>query len=106
MRALPTVEHEQSGVTHGRGTLSLARTEPGTASAELFVCFDESAPALDVGAAPPMDGLGFAVFGRIVDGLDVLERIHALPTVEDAPHPLMRGQLLADPVPFNVVEVS
>lgn len=107
MRAdLPTVAHEQPTAPHGRGTVSLARTAPGTASAELFICLDESAPALDPGASPPMDGLGFAVFGQVVEGLDVLEQIHALPTVEEAPHPLMRGQLLAEPVPFSVALVS
>jgi peptidyl-prolyl cis-trans isomerase A (cyclophilin A) len=101
-RDLPTVEHETSTVPHGRGTVSPARDKPGTASAELFVCLDERALQLDAGAAPPMDGFGFPVFGRVVEGLDVLERIHALPTTEDVSHPLMRRQLFAEPVPFSV----
>ena len=103
MRAgLPVVEHETSTVPHGPGTVSLARAEPGTAGAELFICLDPVAPALDPGAAAPMDGFGFAVFGQVIEGLDVLIGIHASPTTHEAPHPLMHDQWLAEPVPFTV----
>jgi peptidyl-prolyl cis-trans isomerase A (cyclophilin A) len=100
-QTLPRVPHEAGRIPHSLGTVSLGRFEPGTASSEFFVCLSESAPALDPGAPAPMDGHGFAVFGRVVDGLDVLRAIHQLPTTDDAPHPLVRGQILADPVPFE-----
>jgi peptidyl-prolyl cis-trans isomerase A (cyclophilin A) len=99
---LPTVEHEAGAAPHGLGTVSLARLTPGTASAELFICLDAAAPMLDPGAGPPMDGLGYAVFGRVASGLSVLQRIHMQPTLADAPHPLVRGQLLAKPIAFSV----
>lgn len=99
---VPTVEHEPGAARHGRGSVSLARAEPGTAGAEFFVCFDDAAPALDPGAGPPMDGHGFAVFGHIVCGLQVLEQIHRSQTGDEAPHPLMRGQMLQQPVPFEL----
>lgn len=99
---LPTVVHEAGAAPHGRGTVSLARLAPGTATAELFVCFDDEAPDLDPGAGPPMDGYGFAIFGHVTCGLEVLEQIHALPTDAAAPHPLIRGQLISRPVPFEI----
>ena len=97
---LPTVEHE-ANVEHALGTVALGRFEPGTASSEFYVCLSETAPALDPGAPPPMDGHGYAVFGRVVEGLDVLREIHARPTTDEAPHPVVRGQILAEPVPFE-----
>lgn len=48
-----------------------------------------------------MDGVGFAVFGRIVEGLEVVREIHAAPTDPDAPHPSVRGQILSEPVHFE-----
>lgn len=102
---LPVVAHETDTVAHGLGTMSLARAEPGTASAELFVCLDFVAPALDSGAAPPMDGFGFAVFGHVVQGLDVLIGVHGSPTTREAPHPLMQDQWLAEHVPFTVSSI-
>lgn len=98
---LPTVRHEAGGIPHGLGTVGLARTEPGTGSSELFVCLDERAPALDPGAGPPMDGHGHAVFGVVVEGLDVVQRIHAMPTSPESPVPLVRGQILLDPIAFQ-----
>ena len=99
---LTTVEHEPGAAPHGLGTVSLARLAPGTASAELFFCLDSAAPALDPGAGPPRDGFGYAVFGRVCTGLSVLQDIHARPTSEHAPHAVVRGQLLVEPVPFSV----
>ena len=98
--SLPTVPHE-AAVPHSLGTVGLGRSDPGTASSEFYVCLSESAPALDPGAPAPMDGHGYAVFGRVVEGLDVLRAIHARPTTDEAPHPLVRGQILAEPVPFE-----
>lgn len=99
---LATVAHEPGALPHGRGTVSLARAAPGTAAAEFFICFDRTAPSLDPGAGPPMDGEGFAVFGQVVCGLEVLEQIHGLPTTTDAPHPVMRHQMLERPVPIEL----
>lgn len=101
MSDLPCVDHEVATLPHRRGTVSLARGEPGTATGEFFVCLDEDAPALDQGAPSPMDGHGFSVFGQVVDGMDVLERIHSMPTDPEHPEGMLRGQLLLEPVTFR-----
>ncbi len=77
--ALPPIPHEttrQTGLRHLDGTVSMARAQPGTATAEFFVCIGEQ-PALDFGGGRNPDGLGFAAFGRVVEGMDVVRALHA-----------------------------
>lgn len=77
----PAIAHEttdQTGIRHLDGTISMARMEPGTASTEFFICVGDQ-PSLDFGGARNPDGQGFAAFGRVIDGMDVVRAIHALP---------------------------
>lgn len=77
--ALPPIAHEttrETGLRHRDGTVSMARAQPGTATAEFFVCIGEQ-PALDFGGGRNPDGQGFAAFGRVVEGMDVIRAIHA-----------------------------
>jgi len=77
----PPIAHEttaQTGVKHLDGTLSMARNEPGTASSEFFICIG-SQPSLDFGGNRNKDGQGFAAFGRVVDGMDVVRKIQQMP---------------------------
>ena len=79
--ALPAIEHETTdltGVLHRDGTISMARSSPGTASSEIFICIGDQ-PELDFGGKRNPDGQGFAAFGRVVDGMDVVKRIQAQP---------------------------
>ena len=71
---IPHEDTRKTGLKHCRGAVSLARAEPGTASSEFFICL-EDAPNLDFGGSRNPDGQGFAVFGQVVSGWDVLERI-------------------------------
>jgi len=76
---LPPIVHEttrQSGLRHLDGTVSMARAQPGSATAEYFVCVGDQ-PELDFGGGRNPDGLGFAAFGRVVDGMDVIRALHA-----------------------------
>jgi peptidyl-prolyl cis-trans isomerase A (cyclophilin A) len=76
---LPPIAHEttaQTGVLHIDGVISMARAVPGTASSEFFVCIGDQA-ALDFGGRRNPDGAGFAAFGRVIDGMDVVCKIHA-----------------------------
>jgi peptidyl-prolyl cis-trans isomerase A (cyclophilin A) len=76
---LPAIAHEPTNVTglrHVDGTISMARFAPGTASSGYFLCVGDQ-PALDFGGARNPDGLGFAAFGKVVEGLDVLRAIFA-----------------------------
>ena len=75
---LPIVHHEntqQTGITHKDGTISLARTDTGTASSEFFICVGNQ-PGLDFGGNNNADGQGYAAFGRVVKGLDVVHKIY------------------------------
>ena len=83
----------------------MARAAVGTATTEFFICIGDQ-PALDFGAARNSDRQGFAVFGRVVRGMDVVRAIHAAPA--DAPTDIeyVRGQILEQPVVIRRVRRS
>lgn len=74
---IPGIEHEttkQSGLTHSSGAVSLARTTAGSANTEFFICIGDQSP-LDFGRRGTEDGQGFAAFGRVFDGMDIVRKI-------------------------------
>ena len=75
-RRSPTRRRARAGLRHLDGTVSMARAQPGTATAEYFVCVGDQ-PELDFGGGRNPDGLGFAAFGRVVEGMDVIRALHA-----------------------------
>ena len=80
-QALPSIEHEttqQTGILHLDGTVSMARYGPGTATSEFFICIGDQ-PSLDYGGNRNSDGQGFAAFGRVVKGMDVVRKIQQQP---------------------------
>lgn len=84
--ALPGIPHEptnQTGILHTNGTISLARTTPGTASSEFFICLGNQ-PAYNYGGAANPDGQGFAAFGKVFKGMDVVKKIHQQPDYEES----------------------
>lgn len=85
---IPLERTRDSGLFHVDGALSMARSGPDTATHSFFVCVGDQ-PELDFGGRRNPDGQGFAVFGRVVDGMDVVRAIHALPAA---------GQSLDPPV--------
>lgn len=71
------IPHETTAVTglkHTNGALSMARNQPGTASTEFFICVGDQ-PSLDFGGMRNPDGQGFAVFGRVISGMEVVRKI-------------------------------
>jgi len=79
-RSLIPIRHEttqETGLKHVDGALSMARSAPGTAAAEFFICIGDQ-PELDFGGRRNPDGVGFAVFGRIIDGMEVVRKIQKL----------------------------
>ena len=68
---------EATGLKHLDGTLSMARSEPGSASSEFFICIGDQ-PELDFNGKRNPDGQGFAAFGRVTEGMDVVRRIQQL----------------------------
>ena len=78
---LPTILHEttdKTGIRHLNGTLSMARLEPGTASSEIFICINDQ-PELDYSGKRNPDDQGFAAFGKVISGMDVIRKIQLLP---------------------------
>jgi peptidyl-prolyl cis-trans isomerase A (cyclophilin A) len=77
---LPAViPHEttaMTGLRHSKGTISLARFAPGAVYHSFFICLRDE-PALDFAGARHPDGQGFAAFGRVTQGFDVVQRIFA-----------------------------
>ena len=69
-----------TGLVHRDGTLSMARFAPDSAQADFFVCIGDQ-PELDAGGARNPDGWGFAAFGQVICGMDVVRRIQMAPTV-------------------------
>jgi peptidyl-prolyl cis-trans isomerase A (cyclophilin A) len=84
--SLPGIPHEptnQTGILHTDGAISLARTTPGTASSEFFICIGDQ-PAYDHGGAANTDGQGFAAFGKVIKGMDIVRKIHRQPDFEES----------------------
>ncbi|HWW12602.1 MAG TPA: peptidylprolyl isomerase [Brevundimonas sp.] len=95
-RILPPVAHEptsQTGLTHTDGALSMAQNQPGTATADFFIIVG-SLTSLDAGKTTP-DDPGYAVFGHVVEGMEVVRAILAAPTSATEGEGVMRGQMLA-----------
>jgi peptidyl-prolyl cis-trans isomerase A (cyclophilin A) len=98
--SVPGVMHESTavtGLTHLDGTVSLARVAVGSATgAAFFICVGPQ-PALDAGGARNSAGQGFAAFAQVVEGMDVVRRIHGLPTSTQGDD-YVRGQVLDPPL--------
>jgi peptidyl-prolyl cis-trans isomerase A (cyclophilin A) len=77
-----------SGLKHLDGTISMARGTPGSATSSFFFCIGPQ-PELDFGGKRNPDGQGFAAFGKVISGMDVVKAIHVLPA---------EGQSLKPPV--------
>jgi peptidyl-prolyl cis-trans isomerase A (cyclophilin A) len=67
-----------TGLRHRDGTLSMARSGPNTATDAFFICMGDQ-PSLDFAGHRNLDGQGFAAFGRVTRGMDVVRRINAAP---------------------------
>lgn len=101
-KLLPPIAHEptsQTGLRHVDGTVSLARKEPGTGDSDFFICVGE-APYLDANPAGEGDNLGFAAFGQVIKGMEIVHKILNLPTPGKATNPVMEGQMLDPVVPI------
>jgi peptidyl-prolyl cis-trans isomerase A (cyclophilin A) len=76
--AIPLERTSVTGLRHRDATVSMARTTPDSGTHEFFVCIGDQ-PSLDFGGARNPDGQGFAAFGRVVRGMDVVRRIQSAP---------------------------
>jgi len=102
---VPGVAHEPTtltGLRHLDGVISMSRDKPGTATTEFFICIGDQ-PALDAGGGRGSDGLGFAAFGRVIKGMDVVRAIQAQPTTGKAPDAYVEGQMIDPPVRIEAI---
>ncbi len=79
LKPISGIEHEStklSGLSHTDGTLSMARTGVGTATTEFFICIGDQT-SLDAGRSGTKDSLGFAAFGKVIHGMDIVRKIQA-----------------------------
>ena len=74
---IPIETTEKTGLHHIDGTLSMGRGSPASATSSFFICINDQ-PSLDYGGKRNPDGLGFAAFGKVTNGMDVVRRIQQL----------------------------
>lgn len=99
----PPIEHEpttETGLTHDDGTISMVRGEPGTADADYLIMVSDQ-PQWDASERGP----GYAAFGHVVEGMDVVRQILAAPIDPDKGDGVLRGELLAEDIPVESAEV-
>ena len=88
VQSIPLERTTATGLRHLDGVISMGRSDPDSASSEFFFCINDQ-PELDFGGKRNPDGQGFAAFGRVTSGMDVVRAI------QQAPHD---GQKLTPPV--------
>lgn len=74
---IPMETTKQTGLRHTNGTISMARSAPSTATSSFFICINDQ-PSLDYGGKRNPDGQGFAAFGKVTGGMDVVKKIQQL----------------------------
>ena len=97
-RVLRPIAHEPTsttGLTHTDMAISMARGTPGSADGDFFIIVGSQMTGLDANPAASGDNAGFAVFGRVVAGQDVVRAILSAPTSPTEGEGVMRGQMLS-----------
>lgn len=94
---IPLERTNKSKLKHKNGTISMARGTPDSAQSSFFICIGDQ-PELDFGGKRNPDGQGFAAFGEVVDGMDIVKKIQQFRAV---------GQAIMPPVQIlNAVRVK
>ena len=75
LKGIPHETTDKTRILHKNGTISLARLEPGSATTEFFICIDDQ-PGFDFGGENNPDKQGYAAFGKVVKGMDVVMKIY------------------------------
>jgi peptidyl-prolyl cis-trans isomerase A (cyclophilin A) len=96
MPGIPHETTEQTKILHTNGTISLARYTPGTATTEFFICVGDQ-PGFNYGGENNPDGQGYAAFGRVIKGMDIVNRIYRMRESD---------QYFDPPVPINNISLE
>ena len=78
---IPIERTSVTGLRHKDGVISMARGQPDSATSGWFVCINDQ-PSLDFGGTRNPDGQGFAAFGRVVSGMEVVRTIQRAPNTD------------------------
>ncbi len=89
IRPIPLERTCKTGLSHTNGTLSMARDDPDSGTTEFFICIGDQ-PELDFGGKRNPDGQGFAAFGKVIRGMDVVKKIQQAPSKEQVLDPPVR----------------
>ena len=95
-KMLAPIAHEpttKTGLSHKDGTISLARYAPGTATCDFFICVGD-VTSLDADPSQSGDNQGFAAFGHVVSGMEVVKKILLASVSPTAGEGVMKGQML------------
>ncbi|HJW73285.1 MAG TPA: peptidylprolyl isomerase [Geothrix sp.] len=87
--SIPLERTRDTGLRHLDGTISMARDTPDSATTDFFICLGDQ-PELDFGGRRNPDGQGFAAFGRVVKGMEIVRRIQTAPAKNQALTPPVR----------------
>jgi len=79
---IPLETTKQTGLLHKNGTLSMARDKPNSATTNFFICINDQ-PSLDYGGKRNKDGQGFAAFGKVTKGMEIVKKIQQLHPEQD-----------------------
>jgi len=100
---LKPIAHEstlKTGLAHTAGAISMGRRAQGTATSDFFICVGDQT-YLDADPKAKGDNAGYAVFGYVVEGMDVVKKMLALPTSPTAGVGVMKGSMLMRSVPIK-----
>jgi peptidyl-prolyl cis-trans isomerase A (cyclophilin A) len=92
---IPLERTSATGLKHTDGCVSTPRSAPDSARTGFFICINDQ-PSLDLGGKRNPDGQGFAAFGRVVRGMDVVRKIQQAPNKE--------AQLLTPPIAITSIK--
>jgi peptidyl-prolyl cis-trans isomerase A (cyclophilin A) len=104
-KVFPPIAHEstaKTGLSHTDGTISMTRYAPGTATADFSICVGDQT-YLDADPKDPKGKPGYAAFGRVVEGMEVVKKLLAQPRDPNKGVGVMKGEMLARPVPILTV---
>lgn len=99
-KMLPPIMHEstkETGILHKNGVISYARNAPGSETSEFFICIGDQ-PELNYGGKRNPDGQGFAAFGKVIKGMNIVRKIQLQPSVRQMLKPKVKI--------FNIVRVK
>jgi peptidyl-prolyl cis-trans isomerase A (cyclophilin A) len=89
IKPIPLERTNITGILHKDGTLSMARDDPDSATSDFFICINDQ-PSLDFGGERNPDGQGFAAFGRVIKGMDIVRKIQLSAAKDQSLDPAIR----------------